>query len=238
MPKIGKRLRGSLSKIDSEKRYSLSEALQTAKDLANAKFVETVEISIRLGVDPTKADQMIRGAVTLPKGTGKTKRIIVFAKGEKQKEAESAGAHVVGAEDLVEKVKDGWLDFDVAVATPDMMGQVGKVARVLGPRGLMPNPKSGTVTFDLEKAIKEIQAGKVEFRVDKGGIIHAPIGKSGFSADDLFENARALIEQLQKMKPASAKGTYIRSISVSATMGPGLKVDTSVPSLSAKVTAA
>jgi large subunit ribosomal protein L1 len=206
--------------------------LVEAKKTATAKFDETVEMAVRLGVNPTKADQMVRGAVTLPKGTGKVRKIAVFAKGDKAAEATAAGADIVGADDLVEKVAGGFLDFDVAVATPDMMGQVGKLGRVLGPRGLMPNPKSGTVTFDLKFAIKEIQAGKVEFRVEKAGIVHAPIGKASFSVEDLFENARALLDTLQKLKPAAAKGTYVKTISVS-TMGPGYRVDTTPSALTA-----
>jgi len=225
MAKVKKRLKAASEKLDRLRRYRLLEALKIAKSTASAKFNETVDIAVRLGVNPTKAEQMVRGSVTLPKGTGKKRTIAVFAKGDKAKEAEAAGADIVGADDLVKRIQDGWMEFDIAVATPDMMGQVGKLGKVLGPRGLMPNPKSGTVTFDLARAVKEIQAGKVEFRVEKAGIVHAPIGKAGFSAEDLFENARALIEQLQKMKPATVKGTYIRSISVSTTMGPGVRVD-------------
>ena len=225
MAKLGKRITAEIKKIDSKKKYSLLESLKLAVSTASAKFDETVDISVRLGVNPTKADQMIRGAVTMPKGTGKKKKIVVFAKGDKAIEATEAGADTVGAEDLVKRVTEGWMDFDVAVSTPDMMGQVGKLGKTLGPRGLMPNPKSGTVTFDLAKAIQEIQAGKVEFRVDKTGIIHAPIGKASFPPENLFHNARALIDQLHKMKPASLKGAYIRSISVSSTMGPGVAVD-------------
>lgn len=232
MPKKGKRLDKAFSQLDRDKRYPLDEALSLAKNLAAAKFDETVEISVRLGVDPTKADQMVRGAVTMPRGTGKTRRIVVFAKGDKAKEAEAAGADVVGADELATKIMDGWTDFDVAVATPDMMGVVGRLGKVLGPRGLMPNPKSGTVTFEVEKAIKEIQAGKVEFRVEKAGIVHAPIGKASFGADALYENARALVDQLIKMKPSAAKGTYIRGITVSTTMGPGIRVDASPTALS------
>lgn len=219
--------------MDRLKKSTLYDALKVAREAAGAKFDETMEIAVRLGVNPTKADQMVRGSVTLPRGTGKTRRIAVFAKGEKIKEAEAAGADVAGAEDLVERVQGGFMDFDVAVATPDMMGQVGKLGRTLGPRGLMPNPKSGTVTFDLEKVIKEIQAGKVEYRVDKAGVVHAPIGKASFDVEALYENARALIDQLQKQKPSSAKGTYIRSITVCSTMGPGVRVDTSAAALSA-----
>ncbi len=233
MPSRGKRHGAALEKVDREKKHSLIDALKLVKSLANAKFNETMEIAIRLGVNPTKADQMVRGAVTLPKGTGKTRRIAVFAKGEKLKEAEAAGVEAAGAEDLVAKVAGGWMDFDVAVSTPDMMGQVGKLGKVLGPRGLMPNPKSGTVTFDIEKTVKEIRAGKVEFRVDKGGVVHAPIGKAAFSADDLYENAKALIDQIIKLKPSTAKGVYLRSLTVSSTMGPGVKVDSAETGLSA-----
>lgn len=233
MPKNGKRLAKAVSQVDSDKRYPLNEALSLAKNLAAAKFDETVEMSVRLGVDPTKADQMVRGAVTMPRGTGKTRRIVVFAKGEKAVEAETAGADIVGADELATKIMDGWTDFDVAVATPDMMGVVGRLGKVLGPRGLMPNPKSGTVTFDVAKAIAEIQAGKVEFRVEKAGIVHAPIGKASFDAEALYDNARALVDQLIKMKPAAAKGTYIRGITVSTTMGPGIRVDASPTALAA-----
>lgn len=227
----GKRYKNAASKVDRSKKYKLSEALELAKSLAAAKFDETVEMAVRLGVNPTKADQMVRGAVTMPRGTGKKRRIAVFAKGEKLQEAEAAGADFVGSDDLVQKVQGGWLEFDVAVATPDMMGQVGKLGKLLGPRGLMPNPKSGTVTFDLERTIKEIQAGKVEFRVDKAGVVHAPIGKASFSAEDLFENAKALMDQLQKLKPSSAKGTYIRSVTVTTTMGPGIRIDNTATAL-------
>jgi large subunit ribosomal protein L1 len=225
MPSSGKRLSAALEKVDRDKKHSLRDALKLVKSLASAKFNETVEIAIRLGVNPTKADQMVRGAVTMPKGTGKVRRIAVFAKGEKLKEAEAAGVEAAGADDLVAKVAGGWMDFDVAVSTPDMMGQVGKLGKVLGPRGLMPNPKSGTVTFDIEKTIKEIRAGKVEFRVDKGGVVHAPIGKAAFSAEDLYENAKALLDQIIKLKPSTAKGVYVKSMTVSSTMGPGVRVD-------------
>lgn len=225
MPSSGKRHSAALEKVDRDKRHSLRDALKLVKSLAGAKFNETVEIAIRLGVNPTKADQMVRGAVTMPKGTGKVRRIAVFAKGEKLKEAEAAGVEAAGADDLVAKVAGGWMDFDVAVSTPDMMGQVGKLGKVLGPRGLMPNPKSGTVTFDIEKTIKEIRAGKVEFRVDKGGVVHAPIGKAAFTAEDLYENAKALLDQIVKLKPSTAKGVYVKSMTVSSTMGPGVKVD-------------
>ena len=234
MPKKGKRFSAASEGVDREERLLLFNALAETKKRATAGFDETVEMAVRLGVDPAKAEQMVRGAVTLPSGTGKVRKIIVFAKGEKQKEAEEAGADIVGGDELVEKVSGGFLDFDVAVSTPDMMGQVGKLGRVLGPRGLMPNPKSGTVTFDLAKAIKEIQAGKVEFRVDKTSNIHAPIGKASFSVEALFENAKTIVDQIQKLKPASAKGTYIRSMYVSTTMGPGIRIDTSPAALIAQ----
>ena len=221
----GKRLKAAYGTFDRQEKFQLLEAVEKAKSFAITKYEETVDVAIRLGVNPTKADQMVRGSVTLPKGTGKKRVIAVFAKGDKALEAKSAGADIIGDADLLEKIKGGWMEFDVVVSTPDMMGQVGKLGKILGPRGLMPNPKSGTVTFELERAIKEIQAGKVEFRVDKSGIIHAPIGKTGFAVENLFINARALIEQLIKMKPATVKGTYIRSVSISTTMGPGIKVD-------------
>ncbi|MBI4664775.1 MAG: 50S ribosomal protein L1 [Nitrospinae bacterium] len=226
MPARSKRYKAAVSGVDRDRKYSLLEALKLVKANAKAKFNETVEMAIRLGVNPTKADQMVRGAVTMPKGTGKVRKIAVFAKGEKLKEAEAAGADFSGADELIQKVAGGWMDFDVAVATPDMMGQVGKLGKALGPRGLMPNPKSGTVTFDIEKAIKEIRAGKVEFRVDKAGVVHAPVGKASFAPEDLYENARALLDHLMKIKPSTAKGTYVKSVAVSSTMGPGVRVDT------------
>jgi len=195
------------------------------KSIAPAKFDETVEVAFRLGIDTKRADQQVRGAVVLPHGTGKTKRVLVFAKGEKAKEAEQAGADYVGDEDLINKVSQGWLDFDVVVATPDMMGQVGKLGRILGPKGLMPNPKTGTVTFDVAKAVQEIKAGKVEYRADKAGIVHVPIGKVSFDTDKLTENLQVLSEALIKAKPAAAKGTYMRSVTVSSTMGPGVRVN-------------
>jgi large subunit ribosomal protein L1 len=221
----GKRLKSADSAFDREKKYPLMDALKLVKETAKAKFDETVDIAIRLGVNPTKADQMIRGAVTMPKGTGKTKRIAVFAKGDKAIEAKEAGADIIGAEDLVAKIQGGWMEFDAVVATPDMMGQVGKLGKVLGPRGLMPNPKSGTVTFDVARTIREIQAGKVEFRTDKGGVVHAPVGKASFKVEDLHENARELIDHLVRMKPTTVKGAYIRSVTVSSTMGPGVRVE-------------
>lgn len=215
------------AKVDRTRAYRLAEALEISKGAARAKFDETIEMALRLGVDPTKADQMVRGSVILPRGSGKERKILVFAKGEKILEARSAGADFVGGDDLIEKIKGGWFGFDVAIATPDMMGSVGKIGKFLGPRGLMPNPKSGSVTFDVEAAIKEFRAGKVEFRIDKGAVVHAPIGKASFPVDWLVENAEALIETTRKLKPASSKGAYIRAISVSSTMGPGVKVDSS-----------
>jgi large subunit ribosomal protein L1 len=225
--KPGKRRRAANDKLDRNRRYTLEEGCQLVKDLAFAKFDESVDVAVRLGVNPKHADQMVRGAVVLPHGTGTTKRILVFAKGEKADEAQKAGADFVGAEDMVQKVSDGWLDFDTVIATPDMMGQVGRLGRVLGPRGLMPNPKVGTVTFDVNKAISEAKAGKVEFRVEKAGIVHARIGKRSFEQDKLADNARSLIAALVRAKPAAAKGTYLRSITVSSTMGPGVAIDPS-----------
>jgi len=225
MPTHGKKYNEAAKLIDRSKLYDPAEALELVKKTASAKFDETVEVSVRLGVDPRHADQQVRGAVSLPAGTGKTVRVLVFAKGDKAKEAEAAGADFVGAEDMVTKIQEGWLDFDVAVATPDMMGMVGKLGRVLGPRGLMPNPKTGTVTFDLANAIKEIKAGKVEYRTDKAGIVAAPIGKVSFTADNLGVNFKALMDALIRAKPAAAKGVYLKSITVSSTMGPGIKVN-------------
>ncbi len=229
MPKRGKKYLEAKKLIDPNKRYSLREALELVKkmsEVAGRNFDETVEMALRLGVDPRHADQMVRGAVTLPHGTGKTVRVLVFAKGDKAKEAEEAGADFVGAEELVQKIqKEGWLDFDKAVATPDMMSLVGRLGRILGPRGLMPNPKSGTVTWDVGKAVTELKKGKIEFRVDRAGNIHVPIGKVSFDVDKLYENAKAVIEAVLRAKPAAAKGQYIRSVTVSSTMGPGVKVD-------------
>jgi len=221
----GKRRQGALEKPEHGRRYTLSEAVSLVKELAFASFDESVDLAVRLGVDPKHADQMVRGAVVLPNGTGKTIRVLVFAKGEKVSEANEAGADHVGADELVAKVTDGWLDFDTVIATPDMMGQVGRLGRVLGPRGLMPNPKVGTVTFDLEKAVREAKAGKVEFRVEKAGIVHVPVGKKSFEAGQLAENVKSLVGALVKAKPSAAKGTYLRSITLSSTMGPGIKID-------------
>ena len=205
--------------------YALDEAITTLKDVSFAKFDETVEIAMRLGVDPKHADQMVRGTVVLPHGTGKSVRILVFAAGEKMKEAEDAGADFVGNDDLAQKIQDGWLDFDAVIATPDMMRVVGRLGRVLGPRGLMPNPKSGTVTMDVAKAVGDIKAGKVEFRVDKAGVLHAPLGKLSFGAEQLSENVRSFLQAVLRVKPAAAKGKYVQQMSLSSTMGPGLKLD-------------
>ena len=224
MPKHGKKYRAAAKKVDADKKYELKEALGLAKDSNSEKFDESFDVAVRLSVDPRKADQNIRGSVVLPKGTGKKFRVLVFAKGEKEKEALDAGAEVVGGDDLVAKIQDGWTDFDRVVATPDMMGQVGKLGKVLGPRGLMPNPKTGTVTFDVKQAIEQIQAGKVDYRVDKAGNVHASLGKASFSVEDLEENFKALMAALVKAKPASSKGHYVRGVSVSTTMGVGVRV--------------
>lgn len=222
---MGKKLELAYEKFEKAKEYSLEEALRLIKELSYARFDETVEMAFNLGVDPKKTDQVVRGAVTLPHGTGKKVRVLVFAKGEKEKEAIEAGADYVGAEDLVEKIQKGWLDFDKAVATPDIMGLVGKLGKVLGPRGLMPNPKLGTVTFDVAKAVKEIKAGKVEYKTDKAGVVHVPIGKVSFDVDKLIENARTVIDSISKAKPSTSKGKYMKKIVISSTMGPGIKVD-------------
>jgi large subunit ribosomal protein L1 len=224
MAKHGKRHRAAAEKVDPDSQYELKEALGLATAVKSEKFDESLDVAIRLSVDPRKADQNIRGSVVLPRGTGKTFRVLVFAKGEKEKEARDAGAEVVGGDDLVEKIQGGWMEFDRVVATPDMMGQVGKLGKVLGPRGLMPNPKTGTVTFDVKQAIASIQAGKVDYRVDKGGIIHASLGKASFSVDALEENFKALMTALVKAKPASSKGHYVKGVSVSTTMGVGVRV--------------
>ena len=227
MKRKGKSYRAVLAKVDRAQRYLLEEGLRLVHETARAKFDETVEMSIRLGVDPRQADQNVRGTVVLPHGTGKTVRVAAFAKGEKEREAQEAGADFVGAEDLIKKISEGWVDFDKAVATPDMMGTVGRIGKILGPRGLMPNPKTGTVTLDIAKAVKEIKAGKLEFRVDKAGIIHLPIGKASFGADKLLDNARAVLVSILRAKPASAKGNYVRGVTLSTTMGPGVKIDLS-----------
>ncbi len=225
MAKRGKRYQDAAKLVDPRRAYLPEEAVALVKQTAGGRFDQTVEAAVRLGVDPKHADQMVRGAVSLPAGTGKKVRVAVFAKGEKAKEAEQAGAEFVGAEDLAAKVEGGWTDFDVAVATPDMMAAVGKLGRILGPRGLMPNPKTGTVTFEVERAVREIKAGKIEYRTEKAGIVHAPIGKASFSEEDLLNNFAALMDALLKAKPAAAKGQYVRGVSLSTTMGPGVKVD-------------
>jgi large subunit ribosomal protein L1 len=226
MPKRGKKYLESVEKIDPEKIYSLDEGLKLALETSYANFDETVDVAVKLGVDPRHADQMVRGSVVLPNGTGKEVSVLVFARGEKAKEAEEAGADFVGAEELADKIQGGWLDFDKAIATPDMMAVVGKLGKVLGPRGLMPNPKSGTVTMDVAKAVDEMKAGKIEFRVEKAGIVHAAVGKKSFGQDKLAENIKSFLDTIQKLKPSSSKGTYFKSFALSTTMGPGVKVDT------------
>jgi large subunit ribosomal protein L1 len=221
----GKKYLEARNKVDRSKRYELEEGVKLLLETAYTKFDEGVDLAIRLGVDPKKADQMVRGTVVLPHGTGKKVRILVFAKGQKEKEALDAGADFVGGEDLIEKISKGWLEFDKAIATPDMMGSVGKLGKILGPRGLMPNPKVGTVTFDVARAVNEQKSGKIEFRVEKAGIVHCPVGKVSFGSDKLSENISALLEAIIKLKPASSKGTYLKGISISTTMGPGVKVD-------------
>lgn len=212
-------------KIDLTKEYSLEDAVSLVKESSYAKFDESIDLAVNLGIDPRKSDQMVRGAVVLPHGIGKKIRVLVFAKGEKEKEAIDAGADYVGSEDLVEKISKGWLDFDKTVATPDIMGLVGKLGKILGPRGLMPNPKLGTVTFDIAKAVKEIKAGKVEYRAEKAGIVHVPIGRVSFDSKKLRENVKAIIESIVKAKPATSKGKYLKKLSISSTMGPGISVD-------------
>jgi large subunit ribosomal protein L1 len=225
MAKMGKKYAEALKKVDREKRYTLEEAVELLPQLSFVKFDETVEVALRLGVDPRHADQMVRGTVVLPNGLGKKIRVLVFAKGQKEKEAQEAGADYVGAEDLIEKIQKGWLDFDSTVATPDLMGMVSKLGKILGPRGLMPNPKVGTVTFDVAKTVKEMKAGRVEFRVDKAGNLHAPVGKLSFGKEQLFENCSVLLDTVIRLKPPSSKGTYIKGIALSSTMSPGIKVD-------------
>jgi large subunit ribosomal protein L1 len=224
MPKHGKKYREAQSRLSDEASLQPGEAVGLVKDLSFAKFDETVEVAVRLGVDPRHADQIVRGTVVLPHGTGKTARVLVIAQGDKAREAEEAGADFVGVE-YVQKIKDGWLDFDAAVATPDMMGQVGQLGRVLGPRGLMPTPKAGTVTFDVGRAVREIKAGKIEFRVDRTGNVHAPIGKVSFSPDQLAENLGAFMDNIVRAKPSAAKGQYVRRVTLSSTMGPGVPID-------------
>jgi large subunit ribosomal protein L1 len=223
----GKRYRQAAEKVERDRRYSFSEALALALETASTKFDETLEASVSLGVNPRHADQMVRGAVVLPNGLGKTVRVLVFAKGEKEQEARDAGADIVGAEDLIQKIQGGWLEFDKAVSTPDLMGQVGKIGKILGPRGLMPNVKVGTVTFDVAKAVNDLKGGKVDFRVDRAGVVHAPLGKVSFGAEKLLVNLAALMDQLVRLKPATSKGTYFVGIHLSTTMGPGIAVDTS-----------
>ncbi|WP_422484531.1 50S ribosomal protein L1 [Gudongella sp. DL1XJH-153] len=226
MPKRGKHYKESMKLVDRNKLYDTLDAIELVQQTSKAKFDETVELAVRLGVDPRHADQQVRGAVVLPHGTGKTSRVLVIAKGEKVKEAEDAGADFVGGDDMVAKIQnDGWMDFDVVVATPDMMGVVGRIGRILGPKGLMPNPKSGTVTFDIEKAVNEIKAGKVEYRVDKASIVHVPIGKASFGTEKLRENFVAIMDALNKARPAAAKGRYMRTVTISSTMGPGIKLN-------------
>jgi large subunit ribosomal protein L1 len=222
---VGKRYDAAAAIVGARKDYTIEEAIDLVKRSPSAKFDETVDLAIRLGVDPKHADQMVRGAVVLPHGIGKTVRVAVFAKGEKEREAREAGADVVGAEDLVERVQGGWMEFDTTIATPDLMGQVGRLGKVLGPRGLMPNPKLGTVTFDIARAVRDAKAGKVEFRVDKAGNVHVPVGKKSFGGDQLKANAMAVVEAIMRAKPAAAKGQYLRSMTVSSTMGPGARID-------------
>jgi large subunit ribosomal protein L1 len=225
MAKKGKKYLEAIKKIDKDRKYDLQEGLALLKEVSYANFDETIDMAVRLGVDPRKADQMVRGSVTLPHGTGKAVTVLVFAKGEKEKEAQDAGADYVGGDEYAEKIQQGWLEFDRVIATPDMMSVVGKLGRILGPRGLMPNPKSGTVTFNVEQTVKDIKAGQVEFRVEKAGIIHCPIGKRSFSVENLVDNARSLLEMLLRMKPATSKGQYIRSVAISSTVGVGIKLD-------------
>jgi len=225
MPQRGKKHLEAMNKIDAQTKYEVEEAVKKALDLSYTKFDETVDVAVRLGVDPRHANQIVRGTVVLPNGIGKTVRVLVFAKGEKEKEALDAGADFVGNEDLVEKIKNGWLEFDKAVATPDMMSMVGKIGRVLGPRGLMPNAKTGTVTFDVARAVDELKAGKIEFRVEKAGIVHAAIGKVSFGVDKITQNLAAFLDTILRLKPAASKGTYVKGLSISTTMGPSIKID-------------
>ena len=228
MAKHGKKYLENVKLIDSEALYESEQAISLIKKTATAKFDETIEVAVRLGVDPRKQDQAVRGVVVLPHGTGKTKRVLVFAKGDKVKEAQEAGADFVGDQDMINKIQQGWFDFDVCVATPDMMSEVGKLGRLLGGKGLMPNPKAGTVTFDVAKAVQEIKAGKIEYRLDRAAQIHAPIGKASFTESQLIENLKVLMDALSRAKPSSAKGVYIKNISISSTMGPSARVDTAV----------
>lgn len=221
----GKKYLEALKKVDRMRRYSVEEAISLALETSYAGFDETVELAVRLGVDPKRSDQQVRGSVVLPHGIGKKVRVLVFAKGEKEREALEAGADIVGAEDLIAKIQQGWMDFDKAVATPDMMSAVGKLGKILGPRGLMPNPKTGTVTFDVAKAVKELKQGKVEFKIDKAGNVHVPIGKVSFGFDKLYANFKAIAEAIIRAKPVASKGTYLKSVTISTTMGPGIKID-------------
>ena len=225
MARIAKKYAEAIKKVDREKRYDMDEALDLLPQMTFAKFDETVELALRLGVDPRHADQMVRGSVALPNGLGKKVRVLVFAKGQKEKEAEEAGAEFFGAEELIEKIQKGWLDFDKAIATPDMMGMVSKLGKILGPRGLMPNPKVGTVTFDIAKTVKEMKAGRVEFRVDKAGNLHIPVGKISFGKEKLLENVNSLLDAIVRLKPPSSKGTYVKGIAICTTMSPGIKID-------------
>ncbi len=225
MAKRGKKFRKAREGIDLSQRYDFAEGVKLALESACARFDESVDLAVRLGVDPRRADQMVRGTVVLPNGTGKSVRVLAFAKGEKEKEALEAGADYAGSDELITKIKGGWLEFDKTVATPDMMGSVGKIGKILGPRGLMPNAKLGTVTFDLAKVIKEIKAGKIDFRVEKSGIVHAPVGRVSFGVNKILENVSSFIETIVRMKPAASKGTYLRGIAISTTMGPGIKID-------------
>jgi len=227
MPKRGKKYTASIEKIGNQERHDFESAVSKVIEASFAKFDETIDVAVRLGVDPRHADQMVRGTVVLPNGLGKDVKVLVFAKGEKEQEAREAGADHVGGDDLVEKIKEGWFDFDKAVAPPDMMGTVGKIGRLLGPRGLMPNAKTGTVTFDIARAVKELKAGKIDFRVEKAGIVHAPMGKVSFGTEKIIQNLSAFIETLMRLKPSASKGTYLKGIALSSTMGPGVKVDTS-----------
>lgn len=225
MPKRGKKYTESRKQVDTKTRYSFGTAVEKALELSYAKFDETVDLSVRLGVDPRHADQMVRGSVILPNGLGKEVKVLVFAKGEKEKEALDAGADFVGNDDLIAKIQEGWFGFDKAVATPDMMGSVGKIGRLLGPRGLMPNAKTGTVTFDIARAVNELKSGKIDFKVEKAGIIHAPMGKVSFGTEKIMENVTTFLETVVRLKPTSSKGTYVKGIAVSTTMGPGIKID-------------
>jgi large subunit ribosomal protein L1 len=225
MPKRGKKYSESASNVDSQKRHDVAEAVESAIKSSYAKFDETVDMAVRLGVDPRHADQMVRGTVVLPNGLGKEVKVLVFAKGEKETEAKDAGADFVGGDDMVKKIQDGWFGFDKAVATPDMMGTVGKIGKLLGPRGLMPNAKTGTVTVDVNRAVQELKAGKIDFRVEKTGIVHAPMGKVSFGAEKLVQNIAAFLDTILRLKPASSKGAYLKTIAISTTMGPGIKID-------------